>query len=139
MFKRLRLLVKSPKAAPQPTIRYKRRWKEELYELFFKHILSIDNYDTRGLTEKLTLAWLTPTARKLRAQFKACWGPYGVLLKQSQTRGGFFAGLGLELGATLTALALVSLLWCQLSLVFIPYPRVEFWDIECGPESGGET
>jgi CHASE2 domain-containing sensor protein len=92
------------------------------------------------MTEKLTLAWLTPTARRLRALFKACWGPYGILLAQSQTRRGFYANLALEAGSNLIAIGFVSLVWHHLLwlpipllsilagsiIVFISYPCIEF-------------
>jgi hypothetical protein len=55
-----------------------RQWGAELYEFFIEYNLNINSYDTHGLTEKLTIAWLTPRARKKRANSKYTWGPYGL-------------------------------------------------------------
>lgn len=52
--------------------RGKRQWGPELYEFFCEHLLSIKNFDPNGLTEKLTIAWLTPTASKLRKASQKC-------------------------------------------------------------------
>jgi len=49
---------------PQPP----RNWRAELYELFIEYNLNIKGFDTNGLTEKLTIAWLTTSARAARAR-----------------------------------------------------------------------
>lgn len=120
---------------------YKREWGPELYEYFVEHLLSINNYDPKGLTEKLTLAWLTPTAKSLRKASGKGWGPYGGFFSPYVKIENFHAVCILDLGITIFALGLVipivkfsfwfislPLFYCGGYLIVVSTPEVDFWD-----------
>ena len=126
-----------------PAVKYKRRWGAELYELIFEHGLSIKNYDPHGMTEKLTLAWLTPTARRLRQAFKYCWGPYSMFYSPYETKEAFYAACAVDSGANIIACSLglwvffpafwwlwVIFILGSTGLIIYASPQIDVWDEE---------
>lgn len=122
----------------------KRQWGPELYEFVFEHVMSVKNYDPNGLTEKITLAWLTPTGSRLRRAYHRCYGPYGIFINQYGSGEGLYYACVMELGASLVALGLAVLalrpLWWPFSLVLfvagahlilVSATQMDFWDVEC--------
>jgi hypothetical protein len=136
--------VEDNKKPGNPQIAGGRQWGAELYEFFFEHLLSIKNFDPNGLTEKLTLAWLTPTASRLRKSGGKCWGPYGLFINQYGSKEAFYYACVMEAGANLIALSLGTLVlrptWWALylilflmgtCLILLSMPQIDFWDVDC--------
>jgi len=122
-----------------------RQWKAELYEYFIDHLLTVWNFDPNGLTEKLTIAWATPSCRRLRRESGRCWGPYGLFYNPYNSEESFRAACFLDFGATLVSLGLaililrprffpITLILISVGLYLIVYnmPNIDYWNDECG-------
>lgn len=110
-----------PRGEKAGTPKAKRQWGPEMYEFVFEHVMSVKNYDPNGLTEKITLAWLTPTGSRLRRAYHRCYGPFGIFINQYGSREGLYHACVMEVGANLVALGLAVLalrpMWWPLYLV----------------------
>lgn len=89
---------------------YKRDWNAELYDYFIVYLLNWEAYDPYGMTEKLTLAWCSPSARRVRYAHWRCVGPHGVFLNTSFTPRGLGGACMLELGTAFLGLSWLPLL-----------------------------
>ncbi len=96
----------------------KRNWGAELYELY-EYGLSLAYVDTIGFTEKLTLAWFTPSAMANRKKSKAAWGPCGVFVNYWRSGPEFWAAARADVGAWLVALGVAA--------VFLFPPQAPYW------------
>lgn len=124
----------------QPKIQTKRNWRAEFRELFCDHLLSLDEYDGKGLSEKLGLSWLTRGAARRRRSCESCWGPYGLFFTRHESGEVFYAACLLDFGCTLVAFAFIFVcmrpnLWflaftalvAGVVLISLNMPKVKVW------------
>lgn len=76
----------------------------------YEYIFCLEQHDSAGLTEKVTLAWLTREARTSRKAFAPCWGVYGLFARTAPTNQGFWGDVWFEVGLGFMALGLVGAL-----------------------------
>jgi hypothetical protein len=85
-------------------------WGDAAREIF-KTGLSLRYVDSHGLTERFTLAWLSPRARAMRKRSPAAQGPWGAFVSLSTTHAGRWAHFRFEMYLNLCVGSLFAVLF----------------------------
>lgn len=126
--------------------KHKRNWKEELYDYCVIYWFGLEYYDSRGMTEGLTIAWFQEKVKNIRKKAGTSWGPFGYFYNPTLTSLGFYTHLICEIGVTLISMSIVMVIflpwWCLIfsTLVFLSglgiiiwgFPMYESWAPEIG-------